>query len=97
MGTDDISPPSDRLTEHRWLGARPLPITPFLSKQASSPEAVQVMSCAFTHACERLGLADRKDQVAELVAEKVIELARCGVSDPDELLKRTLEAFNVRD
>lgn len=74
-----------------------MPITPFLSGQAFSPEAIQVMAYAFTQACDRLGLHDRRDQVTELVAEKVIFLAQSGVSDPQELLKRTLEAFDVHD
>jgi len=74
-----------------------VPITPFLSGQAFSPEAIQLMAHAFTQACDRLGLHGRRDQVTELVAERVIVLAQSGVSDPQELLKRTLEAFHVRD
>ena len=55
------------------------------------------MSDVLLRACDRIGLVDRKNPVTELVAEKIIELMQCGVSNPDELLKRTLEEFNVRD
>lgn len=74
-----------------------MPITPFLAGQAFTPEAIQVMSYAFTRACERLGLHSQSDQVTELVAEKVIWLAQSGISDRQALLQRTLEEFNVRD
>ncbi len=55
------------------------------------------MSFAFSRACERIGLADRTDPATELVAEKVIGLMQSGVSNPADLLKRTLEEFDVRD
>ncbi|HUC49773.1 MAG TPA: hypothetical protein VMA30_10345 [Xanthobacteraceae bacterium] len=72
-------------------------ITPFLSSQAFSPETVQTMSNVLLRACDRIGLVDRTDAAAQLVAEKIIFLAQTGVLEPEALLKRTLEEFNVRD
>ncbi len=74
-----------------------MPITPFLSGQVFDAAAIQAMSFAFSRACERIGLADRTDPATELVAEKVIGLMQSGVSNPADLLKRTLEEFDVRD
>ncbi len=74
-----------------------MPIAPFLSGQVFDPDAIQAMSYAFSQACERIGLADRTDPATELVAEKVICLMQSGVSNPADLLKRTLEEFDVRD
>jgi hypothetical protein len=74
-----------------------VPITPFLQGQAFTPERIQVMSDVLVRACNRLGILDRTDRVTEQVAEKIIWFAQNGVLEPEALLKRTLEAFNVHD
>jgi len=61
------------------------PITPFLRDQAFDPETVAVMGKAFVLTCDALGLSERTDAKAELVAGKIIELARRGLKDPSML------------
>jgi hypothetical protein len=56
-----------------------------------------MMSDVLVRVCDRLGVLDRTDRVTEQVAEKIIWLAQHGVTQPEALLKRTLEEFNVRD
>ena len=58
-----------------------MPITPFLRKQAFDPETVEAMGKAFVTTCEALGLTDRTDAMIKLVAEKIIELAQCGLKN----------------
>lgn len=54
-------------------------ITPFLQNQAFDPETVELMSRALTDACAALGLRDRADQMTELIAEHIVELAQQGM------------------
>jgi hypothetical protein len=57
-----------------------MPITPFLSDQAFDPETVEAMGEAFATTCEALGLSDRADAMTQVVAEKIIELARLSAT-----------------
>jgi hypothetical protein len=53
------------------------------------------MGNVFEDLLQTLGLVDREDPVATLVAQKVIELAQTGVRDPIRLKQLTLEAFGL--
>jgi hypothetical protein len=53
------------------------------------------MSAAFVAACEALHLKVGDDPETRFVAEKVIELAQRGISDPDELRTMTLKEFGL--
>jgi hypothetical protein len=48
-------------------------------------------------ACEALHLKIGDDPAARFVPEKVIELARRGIRDPDMLRKMTLKEFGLSD
>ncbi len=52
------------------------------------------MGLAFDSVCEALGLRIKEDPATRLVAEKVIELAKRGVCDADQLRAMTLKEFN---
>lgn len=47
----------------------------------------------FEEVLQTLGLVDRQDLATEMVAKKLIELAKAGVRDPDRLKALTLQAF----
>jgi hypothetical protein len=76
-----------------------MPITPFLRGQAFNPETVEAMGKAFVFTCEALGISDRTDPAAELIAKKIIELAQRGLRNPtalsltarEELAQSTIE------
>jgi hypothetical protein len=68
-------------------------IIPFVARGAFDPEALQAMGIAFDNACKALGLADRIDPVTETVALRIIELARTGIRDPEELERTMLASF----
>jgi hypothetical protein len=72
-----------------------MPITPYLAHQAFEPEVIETMSAAFVAACEALHLKVGDDPETRFVAEKVIELAQRGISDPDELRTMTLKEFGL--
>src|SRR5262249_22151837 len=68
-------------------------ITPFLQGQAFDPETLQTIANALVATCEALGLSDRDDAMTQLVAEKVIELAKRGLKNPTALRLAAIKEF----
>ncbi|HEU0175939.1 MAG TPA: hypothetical protein VFV58_16870 [Blastocatellia bacterium] len=70
-----------------------MPITPFLHNQAFDPDAIEEMSSAFVKACANLGLANKPDQMTELVARHIIEAAQRGIRTETGLYLSALQEF----
>jgi hypothetical protein len=62
-----------------------MPIDRVLKEAAFDPEEVQAIVAAYGMALARLGLKDRSDPAAEMVAKKIVEIARDGERDPQRL------------
>ena len=73
-----------------------MPIYRLLERESFDPEVVALLCGVFEDVLATLGLVDRLDPVTELVAEKIIELAKAGERDPARLKGLTLEAFQGR-
>jgi hypothetical protein len=61
--------------------------------KAFEPEAITVMTRAYTDACRMLGVSDYDHSEADVVAKKVIEFAQRGERDPVRLREHVLEAL----
>jgi hypothetical protein len=70
-----------------------MPLCAFVHEAEFEPELLARMGIAFAAACEVLGLAHKSDKVTELVASRIIALARCGVHDPERLEAAVLNTF----
>ena len=70
-----------------------VPITPFLQDRAFDPETGQAVANALVMTCQALGLSNRDDAMTQLVAEKIIELAKRGLNDPIELHLAAIKEF----
>jgi len=68
-----------------------MPIRSFFSGQAFEPETIRSMSIALERACEEVGLRPGNDAATEYVAAKIIELAKRGIRNSDQLVKMTLQ------
>jgi hypothetical protein len=80
----------------RENGMEPItPIAPFLRGQAFERETILAMSAAFSHACKWLGLVERTDQITELVANHIIELAERGIRSKTALFVKTIVEFKA--
>jgi hypothetical protein len=55
------------------------------------PEAITMMSGAYTDVCDALGVNDRDVPALDTVAKTVIEFAQRGVNDRVRLRQRVLE------
>jgi len=73
-----------------------MPIYRLLERESFDPEVVALLCEVFEDVLATLGLVDRLDPVTELVAEKIIELAKAGERDPARLKELALEAFQGR-
>jgi hypothetical protein len=68
-------------------------IAHLLHSHAFSPEDIIVISAAFEDSLRTLGLTDRTDPATDIVAKKVLELARQGERDPVQLRERVVQAL----
>jgi len=67
-----------------------MPITIFLDGYKPDPETIRVMGVAFEMVRVALRLNDRNDLPVEIIANRIIELAKEGERDPDLLCERAL-------
>jgi hypothetical protein len=81
--SDEAKRKADNL--HSDSPPRAAPITPLLQGRAFDPETVQAIANALVMTCEVLGLSSRDDATTQLVAEKIIELAKRGLKNPTAL------------
>jgi hypothetical protein len=71
-------------------------LLPFLKNQtAFDPETVRAMSMAFDDVCKELALKLSEIKAREVIAKKIIELARNGERSPTQLRDRALKAVGV--
>jgi hypothetical protein len=73
-----------------------MPITPFLGDLTFDPETKRIMGVAFEMTCAALRLADHGDFANEIIARRIIELAKQGERNPDLLCKNVLKEFHER-
>jgi hypothetical protein len=66
-----------------------------LRGQAFERETIVAMSSAFRHACEWLGLVGRTDQITELIANHIIELAERGICSKTALFVMNAAEFKA--
>ena len=59
------------------------------------PEEIVIMSAAYEHCLRVLQLADREDPITELVAQKIIKVARTGEPDPAKISERALQELGI--
>jgi hypothetical protein len=90
----DFSGEAKRRADNLYSGGqRAAVITPILQGQAFDPETVEAMGKAFVTTCKALGLSDRGDAMTNLIAEKIIELAKRGHKTPAALHLAAIKEF----
>jgi hypothetical protein len=60
------------------------------------PEEISRLTTAYEQALRGIGLVDRDDPLSEMVAKKVIKIARSGVRDPTDIAARAIEELGVK-
>jgi hypothetical protein len=59
------------------------------------PEEIEIMSAAYEDALSVLQLANRQDPITELVARKIIAVARSGERDPTCIRELALKELGI--
>jgi hypothetical protein len=72
-------------------------LTPYLKGGVFQPQQIEAMTTAFEAVCRTLQLVDRDDPLTEIVARRVIDVARTGERDPDRLRELVLMNLNQSD
>jgi hypothetical protein len=67
-----------------------MPITPFLDGHKFDPETKHVLGVVFEMVRAALRLNDRNDLAVEIIAKRIIDLAKEGERNPDLLCERAL-------
>ena len=70
-----------------------MPLHAFVQEAEFEPDVLASMGIAFAAACEALGLADKTDKATELVASRIIALARHGEHDSERLKAAVLKGL----
>ena len=72
-----------------------MPIRPHLNGQRFDPKTIRVMGLAYEMALVALRLADRGDLANEVLAHRIMDLAKGGERDPERLCEGVLEEFRA--
>jgi hypothetical protein len=73
-----------------------MPISQFLGNSKFDPETKRIMGLAFEMTRLALGVPDRGDIANELIAKRIIELAKAGERNPDLLCESVVKEFRKR-
>jgi hypothetical protein len=72
-------------------------IVPYLGDSAFDPNDIKAMSMALDDVCKTLNLADGAKAEREVIAERIIDLARRGERNPTALRDRVLQESGFGD
>jgi hypothetical protein len=69
-----------------------MPIRRYITVEMESAE-IKRLNSAYAKALRMLDLVDRRDPVTEMVAKKVVDVGRSGVTDPQEIAEIVVSHF----
>jgi hypothetical protein len=72
-----------------------MPINRLLNDGVFAPEEIDALNQAYDIALTRLCLVDRNDPITEIVAKKVVDVARSGITDPAQIADITVKSFGI--
>lgn len=72
-----------------------MPIYRLLQNLPMGPEEVNRMTTAFDKALLTIGIKDRSDPMAEMIAKKIVEIAQTGVRDPVEISAQAIRELGM--
>ena len=76
-------------------GGFAMPIYRLLQNVPMGPEDIKCLTTAYEQTLRAIGLVDRDDPIAEMVARKVIEVGQRGVRDPAQLPELTIKEMGI--
>jgi hypothetical protein len=59
------------------------------------PEEISHLTTAYEQALRTIGIVDRDDPLAELLARKIIEIAQTGVREPSDISTLAIKEIGI--
>ncbi|OSJ22119.1 hypothetical protein BSZ19_46880 [Bradyrhizobium japonicum] len=72
-----------------------MPIYRLLQNKPLGPEEISRLTAAYEQALQGIGLVDRNDPIAEMIAKKIIEIGQTGVRDPADIAALAIKELRV--
>jgi hypothetical protein len=72
-----------------------MPIYRLLQNLPMGPEEISRLTNAYEQALRSIGIVDRGDPLAELLARKIIEVAQTGVREPADISAQAIKEIGI--
>jgi hypothetical protein len=72
-----------------------MPIYRLLQNTPMGPEEISRLTTAYEQALSTIGIVDRDDPLAELLARKIIEIAQTGVREPRDISTLAIKEIGI--
>jgi hypothetical protein len=72
-----------------------MPIYRLLQNTPMGPEEISRLTTAYEQALSTIGIVDRDDPLAELLARKIIEIAQTGVREPSDISTLAIKEIGI--
>jgi hypothetical protein len=72
-----------------------MPIYRLLQNMPMGPEEISRLTTAYEQALRTIGIVDRDDPLAELLARKIIEIAQTGVREPRDISTLAIKEIGI--
>jgi len=73
-----------------------MPINRLLKDGQHTPEQIELLNNAFSHALNLLSVADRNDPLCDMVARTVIEVSVAGTRNPRKIAEVAVARIGLR-
>ena len=72
-----------------------MPIYRLLENMPMGPEEISRLTTAYEQALRAIGIVDRGDPLAELLAGKIIEVAQTGIREPADISAQAIKEIGI--
>jgi pyrimidine operon attenuation protein/uracil phosphoribosyltransferase len=72
-----------------------MPIYRLLQNMPLGPEEISRLTTAYEQALHAIGIVDRGDPLAELLAKKIIEVAQTGIREPADISAQAIKEIGI--
>jgi hypothetical protein len=66
-----------------------------LQNMPMGPEEISRLTTAYEQALRTIGIVDRADPLAELLARKIIEIAQTGIREPADISAQAIKEIGI--
>jgi len=72
-----------------------MPIYRLLQNMPMGPEEITRLTTAYEQALRTIGIVDRGDPLAELLAKKIVQVAQTGVREPADISAQAIKEIGI--